>query len=522
MFMSQNISISQDVQKAYIAYYGRAADIPGGRYWTGRLEDANGDMSEIIDAFGNSDEFNQVYGNMNNSQLIENLYMQLLNRTPDQVGKSWYVNLLETGASSLQQISLDIMNGVSGDDITTVNQKIDVANYITANVPESLALEMEPWEWDAFDNYYTSPTAVYEQSIDVIINGLYSAHPNIQEPEAPITEGTLDDYEIITINPDGDYPQEVYAVDLLNDSAVIDELTHYAERPDTTQESVITEFILGEAVEEFSSYAVSSLLRLGQYASTAVGLAIDVMGEIDTVGGSGVSHCALNVQYLGGDVENSVLGNPLIHEGYPIGLSATYITGDPFNSYDTLHEIKVYRRDTYEGYNKTLVNTLTIFPDDDRELPITDEIITFSNVFTFSEPGTYDLNPNNGAGVTVYVGESPESVDSYWDYGTYTLTGFDVFYDDGKEISSDDMESLSGTMVVTPDGFTQELVINGSGIFVENDIISFVDEDTMFTRSGDYEYNIDFEYNNGILTTITDANQINGNYVEHDYWQFVG
>ncbi|TEA69485.1 sugar ABC transporter ATP-binding protein, partial [Allopusillimonas ginsengisoli] len=42
-----------EVQKIYIAYYGRPADPVGLNFWAGKLDAAAGDLSEIIDAFGN-------------------------------------------------------------------------------------------------------------------------------------------------------------------------------------------------------------------------------------------------------------------------------------------------------------------------------------------------------------------------------------------------------------------------------------------------------------------------------------
>jgi S-layer protein len=44
------------IQKAYIAYYGRPADPAGQDYWATQLDKAGGNLDVIINAFGNSVE----------------------------------------------------------------------------------------------------------------------------------------------------------------------------------------------------------------------------------------------------------------------------------------------------------------------------------------------------------------------------------------------------------------------------------------------------------------------------------
>jgi hypothetical protein len=48
---------SDDVQKIYIAYYGRPADAVGLAFWESQLEATGGNLSAIIVSFGASPEF---------------------------------------------------------------------------------------------------------------------------------------------------------------------------------------------------------------------------------------------------------------------------------------------------------------------------------------------------------------------------------------------------------------------------------------------------------------------------------
>ena len=123
-----------NVQKAYVAYYGRAADPAGLDYWATQL-DAAGSLNAIIVPFGNSKEFITRYGGLTNTQLVTKIYQQALARDPDQGGLDYYVGELSAGRRSLQSITLDVVFGATTPpDSTVVANKLDVAAYYTAKV----------------------------------------------------------------------------------------------------------------------------------------------------------------------------------------------------------------------------------------------------------------------------------------------------------------------------------------------------------------------------------------------------
>ena len=123
------------VQKAYVAYYGRPADPQGQAYWAGQMDLQGGSIAAIIDAFGASDEFTQRYGRLNNTQLVTKIYQQALGRDPDPAGLAWYVGELVAGRTTLQRITLDVINGATdAPDSTVVANKLNVAAYFTAKV----------------------------------------------------------------------------------------------------------------------------------------------------------------------------------------------------------------------------------------------------------------------------------------------------------------------------------------------------------------------------------------------------
>lgn len=124
-----------DVQKAYVAYYGRPADPQGQAYWVARMNAEGGSLNAIIGAFGNSDEFNRRYGGLTYTQLVTEIYQQTLGRNPEQGGLDYYVGQLQAGLRTLQSITLDVLNGATtAPDSTVVANKLDVAMYYTAKV----------------------------------------------------------------------------------------------------------------------------------------------------------------------------------------------------------------------------------------------------------------------------------------------------------------------------------------------------------------------------------------------------
>ena len=50
-----------DVQGLYVAYYGRWADVEGLDFWTRVVDQDGGVLTEMINAFGDSDEYKNTY-----------------------------------------------------------------------------------------------------------------------------------------------------------------------------------------------------------------------------------------------------------------------------------------------------------------------------------------------------------------------------------------------------------------------------------------------------------------------------
>jgi len=121
-FDAKKLLIEDDVAKLYVAYFGRAADPEGMKYWTNKVqtEVANGrdyeeSLFEVTSAYANSAEAEKIYpgintGSLNTNEIsnfVTNVYKNLFNREPDQAGLDYWVN---TGvALQAQNITLGTM-----------------------------------------------------------------------------------------------------------------------------------------------------------------------------------------------------------------------------------------------------------------------------------------------------------------------------------------------------------------------------------------------------------------------------
>ncbi|MGY8526632.1 DUF4214 domain-containing protein [Paracidovorax citrulli] len=122
------------IQQAYIAYYGRPADPDGLEFWAGELDKANGDLAVIIDAFGNSEESQELYGADTPAAQVNKIYQTLFGRPADMEGLQYYVNGLRTGEFSLASVALDVYNGARNEDKAALEAKLAYAEAFTGAI----------------------------------------------------------------------------------------------------------------------------------------------------------------------------------------------------------------------------------------------------------------------------------------------------------------------------------------------------------------------------------------------------
>jgi hypothetical protein len=169
-------SYADIVQEAYVAYYGRPADLGGQQYWANRLRDEGGNLTNIMQAFGNSEEANRLFGNLSDEDTVTTLYRQILGRDPEcqsyetSCGWGWWVNELASGRRTRQTIALDLLNGARNEDRDTVDNRVRASNAFTGqwsalNQTSSLTpLQVEAL-WRQFLSYVSWVASSMEEAI---------------------------------------------------------------------------------------------------------------------------------------------------------------------------------------------------------------------------------------------------------------------------------------------------------------------------------------------------------------------
>ena len=174
------LSYRDQVQIMYVAYYGRPGDAVGLDFWAGKLEKVNGNLEEIINEFGTSKEFTERFGDLDDEELINNIFLQLLGRDADSGGLNFYVNGLREGRFTLASIALNVADGTKGRDAPTVANKLRAANAFTEAYVEAGADYGELQIEEA--KQWLAEVESSEASVTSVLDGLPALLESLQRP----------------------------------------------------------------------------------------------------------------------------------------------------------------------------------------------------------------------------------------------------------------------------------------------------------------------------------------------------
>lgn len=105
------------VNSFYLAFFGRPADPEGLAFWNGHLAANGGDYRLITEAFAGSEEARIRFGGDTPAERITDIYQQLFNRAPDQVGLDYWTDVVKQGHASLADVAFVILDGARGSDL---------------------------------------------------------------------------------------------------------------------------------------------------------------------------------------------------------------------------------------------------------------------------------------------------------------------------------------------------------------------------------------------------------------------
>jgi hypothetical protein len=151
------LSVSQQLQLIYIAYFNRAADGAGFNYWIG--QSATTTLNNIANAFAPQSETIALYpflgtANLNLSTptaqtglttFINSVYQNMFGHAPDPTGGAYWLGQITGGAVGLGAAALSIGNGATGADATELQNKITVSlDFTTRTQAADLGLTNIP------------------------------------------------------------------------------------------------------------------------------------------------------------------------------------------------------------------------------------------------------------------------------------------------------------------------------------------------------------------------------------------
>ncbi|MFZ6743716.1 DUF4214 domain-containing protein [Undibacterium sp. JH2W] len=131
--MGANASV---IQKIYIAYFNRPADVAGLQYWEGQLDANKISLAGLAQSFSEQVEYQNTYGGKNTVTVVTALYQNLFGRAPDSGGLSYWTGQIDSAAINLGQAALAILNGASplSDDGIAIANKLNFAERFTASL----------------------------------------------------------------------------------------------------------------------------------------------------------------------------------------------------------------------------------------------------------------------------------------------------------------------------------------------------------------------------------------------------
>lgn len=115
------------IQNAYVAFFNRPADVAGLNYWSSYA----GSAADLLDTFAQSAEYQDLYANLNNTQLVNAVYKNLFNHAPDVAGLNYWVAQLDSGALSIGNVAYAINKGAQGSDAAIITNKVAAAEAFT-------------------------------------------------------------------------------------------------------------------------------------------------------------------------------------------------------------------------------------------------------------------------------------------------------------------------------------------------------------------------------------------------------
>lgn len=127
----------QALARLYKAVFDRMPDTDGFQYWSERL-DTGLDFDDVVGNFLGSTEFINTYSELDNSQFLNTLYNNVLDRDADEEGQQYWNGQLENSALSRAQVVHSFSESAEFKNLSAT----DVGHFIETSGQTSLTTDM--------------------------------------------------------------------------------------------------------------------------------------------------------------------------------------------------------------------------------------------------------------------------------------------------------------------------------------------------------------------------------------------
>jgi hypothetical protein len=103
-------------------------------FWATVVDAHGGDMSVIVQDFGNAPEYQERFGNLDNNTLVNNLYQQMFGRDAENGGLNFWVGLLASGSQTVGQVAHTIANLATEIDLQVLTGRVALADAFSSNL----------------------------------------------------------------------------------------------------------------------------------------------------------------------------------------------------------------------------------------------------------------------------------------------------------------------------------------------------------------------------------------------------
>ncbi len=138
-------SPAASLDRIYEAYFLRPADTAGFNYWMDRYR-SGATLGAIAEQFARSQEFQNRYGDSPFSDFLDQLYVDVLGREPDEAGKAYWLDLLERGRVTRGTI---VVYFTQGDEMINQTRERSELTILSLLFTEQTPSRQQTEDWES-------------------------------------------------------------------------------------------------------------------------------------------------------------------------------------------------------------------------------------------------------------------------------------------------------------------------------------------------------------------------------------